>query len=402
MGENSEHDQDFSAPPRIILETRPEVSVRLNVLLPHVDAHGAFGGISTAVELARLLAEGYASVRLVSQMPLPESGRMFAPIRPGTAGQSEVVSLAGSDGLVCHGREIFLCTHWSTVGAWQAYDQAMEQTGLRAPDFYYLIQDFEPDFLPEGEKRLRALASYGHGERCTAVINSRELARHFSLSGYRFARTHAFAPSLNPDLRAFLDDRRWVLAKPAPAPLVVLVYGRPLSPRNRFPAAVEGLAQFIGAIPESERSRYVFFSVGQSHQDIMLCPGAVLKSLGKLSLASYASLLEQSHVGLSLMASPHPSYPPLEMALFGLKTVTNRHASKDLSRVHPGIVSISEPEALAVGRGLTEACRMVWEGPGPGKAVLPSSLSHLPWRQNLSGLGLETIGSSGQHDGGLL
>jgi hypothetical protein len=394
MGESSDRDQDFSAPPRIILETRPDAPDRLNVVLPHVDAHGAFGGISTAVELARLLAEGYASVRLVSQMPLPKSGRMFAPIKPGD-GQNEVVSLTGGE-LACHGREIFLCTHWSTVGTWQAYDWAMGQVGLRAPDFYYLIQDFEPDFLPEGEKRLRALGSYGHGDRCTAVINSHELARHFRRSGYRFSRTHAFAPSLNPELRAFLDERRWRLTKPEPAPLVVLVYGRPLSPRNRFQNAVEGLALFTEALPESERDHYAFFSVGQQHQDIMLCPGAVLKSLGKLSLGSYASLLEQSHVGLSLMASPHPSYPPLEMALFGLKTVTNRYGSKDLSRSHHGIVSIDLVDARAVVNGVAEACRRVREEPSPEQAVLPSSLSPLTWRQNLRGLGLETIGSSGQ------
>ncbi|MBI4804968.1 MAG: hypothetical protein HY795_07010 [Desulfovibrio sp.] len=401
MGESSEHDLDFSVPPRILFEARPDAPARLNVVLPHVDARGAFGGISTAVELARLLADGYASVRMISQMPLPESGRMFAPIKSGEDGQYEVVSLAGGE-LVCHGREIFLCTHWSTVGTWRAYDEAMESIGLRAPDFYYLIQDFEPDFLPEGEKRLRAQASYGHGERCTAVINSLELARHFSRSGYRFARTHAFAPSLNPDLRAFLDERRWRLAKPEPAPLVVLVYGRPLSPRNRFQTTVQGLALFIGAIPESERNRYAFFSVGQPHQDIMLTPGAVLKSLGKLPLTSYAALLEQSHVGLSLMASPHPSYPPLEMALFGLKTVTNRYASKDLSQSHPGIVSIHELEPQAVASGVAEACRRVREESGPELAVLPSSLSTLTWRQNLRGLGLEIIGSSGQYAGGLL
>jgi len=398
MGENSERDQDFSAPPRIFLEKLPDAQPRLNVVLPHVDAHGAFGGISTAVELAKLLAEGYASVRMISQMPLPESGKMFAPVKPNADGQNEVVSLAEGE-LVCHAREIFLCTHWSTVGVWQMYDRAMGQIGLRASDFYYLIQDFEPDFLPEGEKRQRALASYGHGERCTAIINSHELARHFSRSGYRFSKTHTFAPSLNPELRSFLDDRRWKLTKPEPAPLVVLVYGRPLSPRNRFQDAVEGLALFTGAIPESERDSYAFFSVGQQHQDIMLSPGAVLRSLGKLPLASYAALLEQCHVGLSLMASPHPSYPPLEMALFGLKTVTNRYASKDLSRAHSGIVSIDELAAHAVASGVGEACRMVREQPSPIRAVLPSSLSPLSWRQNLRGLGLEVIGSSGQHAG---
>jgi hypothetical protein len=49
------------------------------------------------------------------------------------------------------------------------------------------------------------------------------------------------------------------------------------------------------------------------------------------------------------MISPHPSYPPLEMAEAGLAVITNSFAAKDLRTRYPGIVSIDglTPEALA-------------------------------------------------------
>jgi len=420
--------QDFTAPPRILLEARPSQGERLNVVLPHLDAALAFGGIATAMELARVLAGSYREARLISQMPLPLPQDMFAPPATATGARAQAVSLADGRPLPCRTDEVFLCTHWSTVGVWEAYDQAMRQAGITgqvgqigqpgeagregqageagqicqagragfsAPDFYYFIQDFEPDFLPEGPARNRALASYAHGERCHAVINSFELARHFEEAGYRFARTYPLPPSLNPDLTAFLDARGWMLSKPRPDPLVILVYGRPTIPRNRFQEAAEGLALHLESLTEHERSRTFCLSAGQPHPDIMLCPGAVLKSLGKLELTRYAALLEQAHVGLSLMASPHPSYPPLEMALFGLMTVTNRHGGKDLAGTHPGIVSIPAPTPGEVARGLALARQLALAAPARRKAVLPSSMSPLPWGLNLSGLGLTPIRASG-------
>jgi hypothetical protein len=49
------------------------------------------------------------------------------------------------------------------------------------------------------------------------------------------------------------------------------------------------------------------------------------------------------------MISPHPSYPPLEMAAFGMQVLTNRYKSKDLSEIAPNIHSLIEvsPSALA-------------------------------------------------------
>ena len=70
---------------------------------------------------------------------------------------------------------------------------------------------------------------------------------------------------------------------------------------------------------------------------------------GKARLDDYADYLSRALVGVSLMISPHPSYPPLEMAEAGLATITNAFAGKDLRRRFDNIVSPArlDPASLA-------------------------------------------------------
>jgi len=61
-------------------------------------------------------------------------------------------------------------------------------------------------------------------------------------------------------------------------------------------------------------------------------------------------------VGLGLMVSPHPSYPPLEMAEFGVRVITNRFANKNLSGRTKNIVSMADARPTALAKALAEAC----------------------------------------------
>ena len=54
------------------------------------------------------------------------------------------------------------------------------------------------------------------------------------------------------------------------------------------------------------------------------------------------------------MVSPHPSYPPLEMSTFGVKTVTNRYANKDLSSFNENMTCLADGSPKALARALAE------------------------------------------------
>ena len=59
------------------------------------------------------------------------------------------------------------------------------------------------------------------------------------------------------------------------------------------------------------------------------------------------------------MISPHPSYPPLEMAAYGLEVVTNGFSNKDLSRLTGNITSINKPTPENVAQALEQVCTKV-------------------------------------------
>lgn len=122
-------------------------------------------------------------------------------------------------------------------------------------------------------------------------------------------------------------------------------------------------------------------SVGQAHPPIELGRGVTLTSRGKLSLEAYGLLLAESAIGISLMISPHPSYPPLEMAQLGLLVLTNRFDGKDLATWHTNIESLEEDSADGLARQLAVLCRAIEADPARGangRSSRPAYLSDEP------------------------
>ena len=56
----------------------------------------------------------------------------------------------------------------------------------------------------------------------------------------------------------------------------------------------------------------------------------------------------KAKIGISLMESPHPSYPPLEMAIFGVKVITNDYEAKNLSVRNKNIINIKSISQNAI------------------------------------------------------
>jgi hypothetical protein len=61
----------------------------------------------------------------------------------------------------------------------------------------------------------------------------------------------------------------------------------------------------------------------------MELPGGIRPSVwARLPWSAYAELVSTMDLGLCLMDTPHPSYPPLDLAASGAVVVTNTHGSK--------------------------------------------------------------------------
>lgn len=370
--------------PAVALLPDDDAPRRLTVVVPHVFSRQAFGGLHSALELSREMSRQFEAIRVVSMHP-PLADAPDEPVHAAAdfalgpaRNRAELVFLA-DDPLPCRRDETFLCTYWTTVLVWEAFARALDAAGQPRVPFHYFIQDFEPGFYQFGAKYMACLATYRHGDHCRALFNSRSLADYFAAQGLSFSQARVLTPALNPVLRATLDALGWTATKD-PSFTSLAIYGRPEQPRNCFAVIVEGLRRYVATLPPARRARLRLVSAGKPHEHLRLADDVVLVSLGRLALRDYAALLAGAHVGIAMMASPHPSYPPLEMAAFGLQTLTNDFAAKRLAGAHPNLTSLPLPTPAAIAAALPDLVARADALAGRPQALrLPDGLSPDPW-----------------------
>lgn len=328
---------------------------RLNLLVPAVSQRHVFGGIETALQAFDLLRPYFDQARIIvtdEAAPEPRPGAYYGnwPIVTMDSDAPPVNHIvpAGSrwaQTLPVHEQDHFMATAWWTAHnalsllSWQ---QTLVPEAAVVRRMLYLIQDYEPGFYPWSSRYLLAQATYEQPHRTIALMNSQWLADYLQAQGYGFPTQRVLQPRLHPVLAAARSR------SPRPAKeRIVLVYGRPGTERNAFSLIVASLR--IWASQYSGAAQWRVVSAGEEFSPVDLGNGCTLHSVGKLGIEDYADLLSRTAVGFSLMVSPHPSYPPLEMAAFGAHVVVNRFANKDLSDISPLLVpaSPSNPAGFA-------------------------------------------------------
>lgn len=359
---------------------------RLNLLVPAVSQRHVFGGIETALQVFDALRPYFDEARIIvtdEATPEPRQDAYYGdwPVVPmgSDAPSGNHIVPAGSrwaQTLAVHGQDYFMATAWWTAHnalALLNWQQTLApEVGTRR--MLYLIQDYEPGFYAWSSRYLLAQATYEQPHRTVALMNSQWLADYLLAQGHVFSTQRVLHPRLHPALAAFRSR-----CQTFPKERVLLVYGRPGTERNAFSLIVASLRIWASQYPQAAQWRIV--SAGEDFAPVDLGNSCALHSVGKLSIEAYADLLSRTAVGLSLMVSPHPSYPPLEMAAFGVHVVVNRFANKDLSSVSPLLVSTapSNPQGFAAALlALTEAFDK-----GDAASVAPTDLQAGWWSEFL-------------------
>lgn len=320
---------------------------RLNLLLPALAKDHVFGGIMTALQLFLALAKDDIDVRIILSDQADCAGMDIDMLRAWKAASADspdqhgrIVVPFGDRGhrtIPVRKTDIFFATAW-----WTAY-VAQRLIGRQAECYahprqplIYLVQDHEPGFYAWSTRYYLAQSTYQYNGPMIGIFNTKLLLTYFQQQGYRFSSAYHFEPQLNTTLqRTRLQLTETVKKR------VFSFYGRPGVARNAFELAFQGVRTWTKIDPSA--TDWTIYSIGEKHSDINLHNGCKIVSLGKLTLDQYTDILQQSAIGLSLMFSPHPSYPPLEMAEFGVQTITNTFANKNLSILSPFIHSLDSP-----------------------------------------------------------
>jgi hypothetical protein len=77
-----------------------------------------------------------------------------------------------------------------------------------------------------------------------------------------------------------------------------------------------------------------------------------------LNWQQYAAVLRTIDVGLSLMYTPHPSYPPLDLAACGAVVVTNKHGSKQSLERYSDNIFCRDSTVDELVSGIRDAVRL--------------------------------------------
>jgi len=325
------------------------------LFLPTLDDKSFFGGTSTALIVAGKLA-------LLSNRRL----RVVQTLKTGhNANLSEFFNAQGLDipteditvitvadrkydiyGYIpMHPEDIFIASAW-----WDAH--LISQLPIQNK-FIYLVQDFEPIFYNNSDMYVLAEQTYKN-KGFIALCNT-ELMYDFMKSRnypvFDSPQSYWFEPAVSR------IESGPAIKKEAGEKKKLFIYGRPNVHRNLFFNALNSLDLAIksGGLKASE---WEFYMAGQDNiPDVKLSSGAVIRNLGKMTVADYTGFSKSIDLAISLMMAPHPNYPTLEFASIGTAVVTTKYENKvNLSNYSENII-VSEVGIEEVASSITKASK---------------------------------------------
>lgn len=318
---------------------------RINLLIPTVDTKQAYAGVSTALSffksLSGALGDSFDS-RIIStdisfgSSYVPPEGYSLAAEDWADKERTHVVQNAAKRWLQPFGvrkNDIFVATSWwaAHVG-FSLLNSSPYRDGYAFNKLIYLIQDFEPGFYPWSTKYMLSRQTYCYKDKTIAVFNSPYLLDFFKANKF-MDEGYCLCPSI-PE--SFLKNIQFQQKKER----VVLLYARPHAVRNCLDF-IDALVLKLYANDPVYWKRWKFIAVGENMPDSTLRSSAHVTVLGRLSMQGYADIASRSALAVSLMVSPHPSYPPLEMAEAGVLVLTNGYDNKNLEDAHDNITSMA-------------------------------------------------------------
>lgn len=307
---------------------------RISVITDSIGSGSLFGGVGTALLFAAQLANRMdATLRIVTRTEEPSPSNaaqilgaydielkheiQFAFLPPALIGVDDSLGKSRNApapaGLDIHPDELFITTSWWTTAA--------TLPSVPRTSIIYLLQEDERMFYPFGEQRVQCERVLSTPD-IRFVINTRLLYDHLIESGLENLRSNGswFEPAFPKSL--FHERERVPGEKNR-----FFFYARQNNPRNLFHIGLDVIDRAInqGVLDVNE---WEVFLVGKDIPNVTFGDGYVPRRCEGLEWKAYAELAGTIDLGLSLMYTPHPSYPPLDLAASGAVVVTNKFANK--------------------------------------------------------------------------
>ena len=317
--------------PIAIIETVEPVK-RLNLVTDTIESGSLLGGVATALIVATEFANRYDyELRIITRNSATNPANYMNIMNINGIQPTKKLSFYSDcerfDKPVDFRMEvgsgdIFFATSW-----WSA--QAIKNTSIRNR-FFYIIQEVETFFYNYGSERFLC-EQIMEDKNIDFIINSHYLHEYFDVNCTNIAAHSCyFEPAFSRKLygcSSFADKKKYKL----------FFYARPNNPRNLYGVGVDLLQKAVdnGVLNMEEWDVYC---VGQNAPIIHFSTGKDSINMGQLSWTEYAKFLTDVDLGLCLMYTPHPSYPPFDVACSGDVVLTNKMLNKQSCEMCDNVV----------------------------------------------------------------
>lgn len=302
--------------------------VRVNVLVPAFDFKSMSAGFFGVFQIARFIKSCGFEVRLVLFDNFYWSYDEFCDKLSGYPGMERLpdeieIEYIGERlaPLVVSPNDRVVATVW-----YSAYfaEKIMKAINPQTP-FLYLIQDYETNFFPGSS--LFSLADRTYSMNFYALISTEILLKSFKNRKIgAFRKRNIRALPFNNACSAYLPSKIDFISKDRSRRRLAF-YSRPEVNRNMFELGALALcnAARLGVFGDE----WDFYGVGMGSVEIELKKNTFLKQLPRMNLKDYSEVISTFDIGLCLMASPHPSLLPFDLAGSGAIVLTNSFDMKN-------------------------------------------------------------------------
>lgn len=262
--------------------------------------------------------------------------------------------------------EFFTTSWWSTRAV---------KNMLLPNRIFYILQEVESYFYCYGDEHLACSQLFAEPDpRLMYIVNSHYLWDYLKKENANIAANGVF---FEPAFPKFLY-RRGANTRQRKK---FFFYCRETHPRNLYHTGLKllDLAVANGILPTDRWD--IYFAGAESSRMVELSDGTRPRYLGQLGWEEYAEFMSTVDLALSLMYTPHPSYPPLDTIASGGVCVTNAFANKSSCEWSKNLIfgDLTERGMLdALARGVKLACDTETRNRNFQENTLPSS-----WEQTL-------------------
>ncbi len=321
---------------------------RINLVTDTIDSSSLLGGVATALIVASVFANKYDyELRIITRKTDTNPDNYQNLMKISGVEPARKLSFYSDFDRCNHPvdyrmeispDDVFLATSW-----WSA--EAIKNTSIRKR-FFYIIQEVETFFYNYGPERMLC-EQVMEDKNIDFIINSHYLFDYFSTNNPNIVKNGVF---FEPAFPVKLYNRKFFAKKDK---YKLFFYSRPHNPRNLYAVGVKYLQAAVdrGIIDTDE---WDIYCVGQDAPVIHFSTGKNSINVGQLTWTEYSQFLSDVDLGLCLMYTPHPSYPPFDVASSGGVVLTNKFLNKQSFEMCKNIIAADLDEESFM-KGFKEA-----------------------------------------------